>query len=114
MGRNKTQRHADYLIKEAITYSTQKVPHPKPEDYEEDQPDVDMAKKILEEARDREPNHAKGADVNSIESIATEKAKDLPPSIDHKKLLEISVERLEQRLNPHREGGYEGELPNGR
>lgn len=114
MGSNKTQRHADYLIKEAITYSTEKVPHPKPEDYEEDQPDVDMATKILEEAKEREPNHAKGADVNSIESIAREKSKDLPPSINYKELLNIALDRLEQRLNPHREGGYKGELPNGR
>lgn len=92
MGRNRTQRYADFLVTDAKTMEA--------EGHGE-------TKEILREAIEREETEAKGAAVNSIEAKAEELSKDVP--MNHEKLLNIAVDRLEAAQSDIREGGYQGD-----
>lgn len=89
MGRNRTQKYADFLITDAKTFE-------KDSEYK--------AKEILEEAKDREPTEG-AAEVNNIGVKAEELSQDIP--MGHEKLLNIAVDRLEADESDIREGGYE-------
>lgn len=88
MPKNRSQRYADYLCSEAITFTAE----------QDKEPEKLLANtyKLLEENM--------SSKEKKVRYKAKELAKDVPMNVDS--LLEMSKERIERAKSPIREGGF--------